>query len=223
VLIQIFRAAVLRRNVRKSAQIREDGANGVIMGERSFTRLLDRLLHRSGAERRGLFVHEDDWGQIEILPAACAAWCTHEMARIGAFSAMHAVPGGGWTAVYVREAAPLRLADLQLPFAAVVSELALRLPAFHEITSGTFSSAHPVPKVKAFGLAQGAAIVVVPSDSAEVATINLSLEAPREMREEIMRAVAALTASAPLLLVDWPRARLVALSDAHAVERYIHI
>ncbi|HWK40168.1 MAG TPA: hypothetical protein VNR88_14715 [Hyphomicrobium sp.] len=193
------------------------------MGEGIFAGLLGRLRRRSTAQRGRLFVHEDDWGQIEVLPAACAGWCTHEMARISAFSAAHVVAGGsGWTEVYVREAPPLGLTDLALPFAAVASELAQRLAAFDEITSGTFSTARRVPRVKAFGLGQGAAIVVAPDHGGtRIETIHLLLDGPPQARGEIVRATAALTAEMPLLMVDWPRARLLALSDAYAVERYV--
>jgi len=193
------------------------------MGERVFAGLLGRLRRRSGAQHRSLFVHEDDWGQIEVLPAACAGWCTHEMARIRAFSAAHVVPGdGGWTEIYVREAPPLGLTDLALPLAAVASELEQRLPAFDEITSGTFSKARRIPRVKAFGPGQGAAIVITPDDGgAQIATVHLLLDGAPQARGEILHAAAALTTEEPLVLVDWPRARLFALSDAYAVERYI--
>ena len=57
-----------------------------------------KLLVRRRSPPRELFVHEDDWGQIEVLPASCAAWCAQEMARLSAFAAEHEAPGGnGWT------------------------------------------------------------------------------------------------------------------------------
>lgn len=199
------------------------GAKRGDMGEGIFAGLLGRLRRRNGGQRRSLFVHEDDWGQIEVLPAACAGWCTHEMARIRAFSATHVAPGdSGWTEIYVREAPPLGLADLALPLAAVMSELEQRLPAFHEITTGTFSKARRVSRVKGFGLGQGAAIVITPDDSGvRIATAHLFLDGAPQAREEIVRAAAALTTEEPLVLVDWPRARLFALADAYAIERYV--
>jgi len=199
------------------------GAKRGDMGEGIFAGFLGRLRSRSGAARRSLFVHEDDWGQIEVLPAACAGWCTHEMGRIRAFSAAHIAPdGGGWTEIYVREPPPIGLADLALPLAAVTSGLEQHLPAFDEVTSGTFSRARRVSRVKAFGLGQGAAIVVTPDDDGtRLATVHLLLDGAPQVRGEIVRAAAALIAEEPLVLVDWPRARLFALSDTYAVERYV--
>jgi hypothetical protein len=37
-------------------------------------RRLLNLLMRRRLPRRELFVHEDDWGQIEVLPALLADW-----------------------------------------------------------------------------------------------------------------------------------------------------
>jgi len=193
------------------------------MGEGILAGFLGRLRRRNGAQHRSLFVHEDDWGQIEVLPAACAGWCTHEMARIRAFSAAQVVPdGGGWREIYVRETPPLGLADLALPLATITSGLEQRLPAFDEITSGTFSKARRVSRVKAFGLGQGAAIVITPDDGAtQVATVHLLLDGAPQARKEILSAAAALPTEEPLVLVDWPRARLFALSDPYALERYV--
>ena len=56
---------------------------------------------RCGARRarRELFVHEDDWGQIEVLPAECADWCAHEAGRARGVrgGARDHPDGSGWT------------------------------------------------------------------------------------------------------------------------------
>jgi hypothetical protein len=49
-------------------------------GATMMRRLFNRVLGRSRAQRE-LFVHEDDWGQIELLPVACRAWCEQNWLR----------------------------------------------------------------------------------------------------------------------------------------------
>ena len=91
---------------------------------RSIVRLLKLLLRRRSPPRE-LFVHEDDWGQIEVLPASCAAWCAQEIARLSTFAAEHEAPGGnGWTDMYVRQPAPKALAGLAIPFDDAVMAMA---------------------------------------------------------------------------------------------------
>jgi hypothetical protein len=107
---------------------------------------------KRGSAGRELFVHEDNWGQIEILPSACAAWCEAEFLRIAAFSAAHREPHGyGWTDIYRRPPPPRTLADIRMPFEDAARSLAQLLPSFDQVVSGTFSSPRPVARVRAFG------------------------------------------------------------------------
>ena len=106
-------------------------------------RLLN-LLTRRRSPRRELFMHEDDWGQIEVLPASCADWCAQELARIGAFAAQHEAPdGSGWTDMYVRKPGPATLESLAIPFGEAVDAIGRHLPAFDMVVSGTFSAQCP--------------------------------------------------------------------------------
>ncbi len=178
-------------------------------------RWLGRLLGRS-PEARALFVHEDDWGQIEVLPAACADWCAYELARIAQFAAAHATPDEvSWTEMYVRPGAPLTLAALNIPFDATVAAIGRRLEPFEVVTSGTFSSPQPVPGLRAFGPGPRAAIILAPDrDAARVDTISLVLDAAPADCARVIAVLAALPTPAPLLLVDWLRGRQHHLDDA---------
>jgi hypothetical protein len=167
-------------------------------------RLLNLLMRRR-SPRRELFVHEDDWGQIEVLPASCAEWCAREMGRLDAFAAAHEVPdGGGWTDMYVRDKPPAQIADLAIPFAAAVDALRARLPEFDVVTSGTFSDPQPVPHVRAFGPAHNVGVVLVPDRTrCRVEMISLILDREDAASAEVVGALASLPATEPLLLADW--------------------
>jgi hypothetical protein len=162
---------------------------------------------------RELFVHEDDWGQIEVLPTACAEWCEHELARIEAFSSAHTAPdGAGWTDIYMRRPAPAALCTLGVPFATATAAFAARLPAFDIVSSGSFSSPRPVPHVRGFGPAANAGIIVAPDSSADIADmVSLVLNASPDACADVLRAAKALTTLSPLILVDWHRGLLMQL------------
>jgi hypothetical protein len=174
------------------------------------------LLLRRRLPRRELFVHEDDWGQIEVLPASCAAWCAQEMARIDAFAAEHRAPdGSGWTDMLVRQPAPERLANLAVPFEAAVAAMSVRLPPFDAVVSGTFSDPQPVPNVRAFGPAHNVGVVLVPDRGrSSVEMIILILDGEDDACAEAIAALAALPAPERLLLADWLGGRTVLLAAA---------
>ena len=178
-------------------------------------RLLNLLL-LGRSPRRELFVHEDDWGQIEVLPASCAAWCAQEMARIDAFAAEHrASDGGGWTDMVVRQPTPERLAGLAIPFEAAVGAMAARLPPFDAVVSGTFSAPEPVANARAFGPAHNVGVVFVPDrGGTSVEMIIVILDGEDDACAEVIAALPALPATEPLLLADWLGGRTVLLTAA---------
>jgi hypothetical protein len=193
-------------------------ATGATMMRRLFNRMLGR-----GRAPRELFVHEDDWGQIEMLPAACAAWCEAEIARIDRFARDHASPdGAGWTDMYVRPAAPLTLESVRIPFGAAANVIGARLPAFDVVSSGTFSSPEPVPHVRGFGPAANSGIVLVGDKTrAHVAMITVVLNGERKEQREVLDALVHLPSSAPLLLVDWARGHVVPFGDHTEITHYV--
>ena len=191
-------------------------------GATMMRRLFNRVFGRARAPRE-LFLHEDDWGQIEVLPAACAAWCAAEIARIDRFARDHASPdGAGWTDLYIRSAAPVALESVRIPFDAAANVIGARLPAFEIVSSGTFSSPEPVPHVRGFGPAANTGIVLVGNKTrAHVAMITLVMNCSRDEHDALLAALAQLPFSATLLIVDWPRGHVVPLDESNAIARYV--
>jgi hypothetical protein len=185
-------------------------------------RLFNRVLGRTRAPRE-LFVHEDDWGQIEVLPSDCRAWCEQEIARIATFAARHAAPdGAGWTDMYVRQNAPVILQSLGIPLALAARAIGARLPAFEIVSSGTFSSPEPVAHVCGFGPATNTGVVLA-SDAARthVTMITLVLHGSPDQQGDVLAALVDLPAVSSLLLVDWPRGHVVLLDNADAITGYL--
>ena len=185
-----------------------------------FQRLRDALLPAKqappAAASRQLFIHEDAYGDIEVLPASVADWCAQEISEIAIFSARHKAPDGtGWTDIYVRKPAPAGIASLAIPLAATVEALGRRFPRFDEVVIGTFSSPEPVRGVHAFGPSRFAAIVLSgDSEGQNLASIVLVLNARRADARAIFSALASVPSPEPLIVVDWPGAACFRLNHA---------
>jgi hypothetical protein len=193
-----------------------------LTGATIMRRLFNRVLGLQSATRE-LFVHEDDWGQIEIVPAACRAWCEQEIARIEAFAAAHAAPdGAGWTDMYIRQSAPVALESLRISPEAAAQALGARLPAFDVVRSGTFSSPEPVAHVRGFGPAANTGVVLCgDATRTYVARIILVLYGSREHQRDVVAALADLPASSQSVLVDWMHGHVVPLDNGNAIARYL--
>ena len=75
---------------------------------------------------RVLFVEEDAWGEVEVLPASSADWCRAEFDKIAKFSDEHRAPdGAGWTDIYIRKRPPSSLVDLRIALAPTLAAIGL--------------------------------------------------------------------------------------------------
>jgi hypothetical protein len=156
---------------------------------------------------REIFVDEDEYGEIEVLPAAMAEWCRDELARIAAFADAHRAPGGlGWTDIYLRPPAPRPLAEVRLPLAATAAVLGARLPAFDRVVTGSYTSPEPIRGARAFGPSPLAAIVVIGDAGGDfVQSIFSVLRDSGSAAADVTSALAALPSPEPLIVVDWSR------------------
>jgi len=162
---------------------------------------------------REIFVEEDEYGEIEVLPAAMADWCREELAKIAAFAEAHQAPGGaGWTDIYMRPPAPKRLADLRIPLAPTLAALRERLTPFDRVTSGSFYAPEPIANAHAFGASPLTAAIVNGGTGADfVQSIMLVLREDGPAAADVIAALKALPSPQPLIIVDWPRGGLVPL------------
>ena len=181
--------------------------------------ILDRLRALLGsaeaakpAAHRTIFVEEDSWGEVEVLPVANADWCRAEFDRISAFADAHRVPGGaGWTDIYIRPPAPVPLADLHLPLAAVLDVLGARLTRFDSVTSGSFYAPEPVANARGFSASPKTALIVI-SDTDETIVKSIPVVADEDDgAARLMAALESLPSSGRLIVVDWVRGELLAV------------
>lgn len=162
---------------------------------------------------REIFVEQDEYGEIEVLPAAMADWCRDELAKIAAFSDAHQAPGGvGWTDIYMRPPAPMPLADLRISLVPTLAALGQRLARFDRVTSGSFYAPEPIAGAHAFGVSPLTAVIVNAGTDADfVESILLVMREDGPAAADLMAALKALPSPEPLIVVDWSRGGLVRL------------
>jgi hypothetical protein len=171
--------------------------------------------------------HEDDYGQIELLPAQNWAHCAQELGRIREISevpkASQTPDNSDWTELCLRSHAPLSIAALGIDFAGVTHALALHLPQFDTVETDYGPYTEKCPDTCAFGYAKGYIIYVSHNDSGHVSAIWLALgPATAQEKAGFLAALHTLDALGPLLLVDWGWNALLRLRETSELLAYLH-
>jgi hypothetical protein len=174
--------------------------------------IFGRLRAMFTSPERTLYVEEDSWGQVEVLPVANADWCRAEFARIAAFADAHQAPGGaGWTDIYIRKPAAASLADLRMPLVPTLEALGLRLPAFDRVTSGSFYDPEPVANAWGFGPSPKTALIVIGDKNKSIVKSIPVIANEDDGAARLMVALESLPSSGGLMVVDWVRGELTAV------------
>lgn len=174
--------------------------------------IFGRLRALFASPERIVFVEEDSWGEVEVLPASNADWCRAEFDKIAAFSDEHRAPDGvGWTDIYIRKPAPSSLAALRIPLAPALAALRQHLPAFDSVTSGSFYEPEPVAKARAFGPSPKTALILIGDENEIIVESILILADEDDGAARVMTALEALPSSGRLMVVDWVRRELIAM------------
>jgi hypothetical protein len=172
--------------------------------------IFDRLRTLFAASERVLFVEEDSWGEVEVLPVTNADWCREELRKISQFSDEHRAAGdAGWTDIYIRKPPPFSLADLRIPLAPTLDALRRHLPAFDGVTSGSFYSPEPVAKARGFGPSPKTALVVIGDKDQTLVQSILIVADEDDGAARLMTALEALPSRDRLMVVDWVRGELI--------------
>lgn len=169
---------------------------------------------------RTIFFHEDDYGQIELLPASAWAYCQQEMGAVEVFAEAHAVPGG-YSDIYLRQSGPSLLA-LALPFARLAEVVTPRWPAFDRVETGYGSYREEASHTRAFGVNEDLALFCSVTEQETVEALWLALDIRDEQQlaavQQVLLAIADL---APLLLADWNELTCVPLGEEEAIRQYL--
>lgn len=160
---------------------------------------------------REAYFHEDDEGQVQLLPLDNLQHCLSQIGEQQAFADTHQ-SGAGWTEMYVREAAPSKLSALgitgeQLRFA--VMEV---LPPYDAVFTGYSSYRVECKNVLAFGADNTETLFAGVDEHDIVVELWCSDGMPELLRLPLQE---------QLLLVDWNAGLACPLSDQTLFARYL--
>jgi hypothetical protein len=150
-------------------------------------------------------LHEDDWRQIEFVPANNLDHIRKELEELAAFKREHQ-RANGWTQIYLRKEHPTPLAAIRLRFAALpvlsASDLAL--------------GGRPVRG--GFALSEGGPWFVYGQRTPEGAILHLAVSpSGAACSKDFAQSLAMIAQSADLLLVNWYAGALVDTTSADSV------
>lgn len=179
-------------------------------------------LFRPEPNTRDVFLHEDDYCLVELLPAANWWWCLEEMSRIDEFALQHEARGGGWTNVQVSAIRPMPLGDLQLDVNDLIAELHKRLPIFDRVVEGYSDDRQAVHDTVALGFSSEGAVFVEFDPSGTVTAAWLSPH-PRTFHEtaELTNLLADLSSRFDLVLADWQWNHLINPTEPRALTNWM--
>jgi hypothetical protein len=176
---------------------------------------------REGAPVRTGFFHEDDYCQVEVLPAAAADYCRAEMDRIDQFAEAHR-DGAGFTDVYLRGESPVPLAALRITLAEIREAVEPLLPPFDQVFTGYSSFREPCQSTVGWGEGDSRAVFVSVGEGGVVRAVWLSVYGiPPDRFGHWCRALRALPHAAELVVADWNSSEVVPLADESALAAYL--
>jgi hypothetical protein len=170
------------------------------------------------------YLHEDDWGMIELLPVENMAGRQRVAEAARQFSQEHA-DGVGWTAMFEVPEAAHSLEERQIQLAELRALVGAWLPEAAMVESGYSSSVETVAHSFAFGGAAAGLGAFYGTYKGDIITGLYCLRPDGADAVAVARFAALLAMLGQrhrLMLADWWSDTLVDLRDAATITSYLH-
>lgn len=170
-----------------------------------------------------VYFHEDDYCQIELLPAWLRDYCCTEAGRIDEFAAAHRDGGIGYTGIYVRPSPPATYRNLEIALSGFSAAASQWLPSLGRVFTGYASHRELARNTHAWGL-QGARLFAETDAAGTVAAAWLVLSGPEPHAvSTVQQALLALPRRDDTLLVDWTWSKVLLLREPAALHEYLDL
>ena len=160
---------------------------------------------------REAYFHEDDEGQVQLLPLDNLQYCQAQMGEQRAFADAHQ-SGAGWSEMYVREAPPSKLVALGITAQQLRLAVMEVLPPYDTVFTGYGSYRVECRKVLAFGRDDTETLFAGLDEHGIVVELWCSDGMPELLRLPLQE---------QLLLADWNAGLACPLSDRELFARYL--
>jgi hypothetical protein len=174
------------------------------------------------------FYHEDDFGQVEVLPRTCWNFCADRLELIAKHGRVAQAPqpaaaapaGPAPSPSQPASVKPQALRDLGIRVDALMRVMPRDLAMVPEVTTGHGAHRHPAPRTRAF-LAADRALLFASWDEDEVVSTawHVPCALTPDQRRLLVKTLESVGRLGELMLVDW-RGKLVDLADAAAIQAY---
>jgi hypothetical protein len=170
------------------------------------------------------YLHEDNWGMIELLPVENMAGRQRVAEAARQFAQEHS-DGGGWTAMYEVPEAAHALEERQIPLAELRALVGAWLREAAVVESGYSSDVEAVAHAFAFGGAAAGLGAFYGTYKGAIITGLYCLRPDCTDEVAVARFAAPLSTLGQrhrLMLADWWSDTLVDLRDAASITSYLH-
>lgn len=169
-----------------------------------------------------IYLHEDDFGQIEILPLSLWQYCAGKMREIDEFSERHKTDFG-WNEIYVRDEPPESLSDLSISLSDFKNSAEQTLIPYSKVTTGYSSHVETCENCFAWGIAdKSLSIFCAVTKKNEISHITLDFGCFDENTlKAALETFANLPKSNELIIADWRWSRLAKLADEKSLRDYL--
>jgi len=169
-----------------------------------------------------IYLHEDDFGQIEILPLSLRQYCAGKMREIDDFSEKHKTDFG-WNEIYVREEPPQSLSDLSISLSDFKSCAEKTLTPYGKVTTGYSSHVETCENCFAWGIAdKSLSIFCTVLKGNVIFHITLDFGCFDETTLQIaLETFGNLPKSNELIIADWRWSKLAKIADEQNLREYL--
>ena len=170
-----------------------------------------------------LSFHEDDYCQIELLPAESESFCLSEVKAIAAFSERHGAPEGiGWTDIYVRKENSIPLSRLGILLSGLRTTLSSIAPEADAVYTGYSRARMKCKQTVAFGTSNELVLFADFDAAGTVEHIWLVLDVRTETQiQTALNMFRVLAEKVSLILVDWGWCFVSKLNEPSALDTYL--
>jgi hypothetical protein len=167
---------------------------------------------------RSVFIHEDDQGQVELLPVANWRFCEDQLREV----AQEQASGTVWTDIHRYGKEPSSLAGLRITARSMQELIGAEFIQSNRITTGDSLQRWSLERATAFSFGSSPVFFVHRDTQGFVLAVWLEPSVhSRESEDALAQALLRLGKAHPLLLVDRLLVRLADLSDTASVHGYI--
>lgn len=212
--------------VKVHTQVRAETGLLPFAADNTMTRVEERLTKNDARTDKQMiqpiYFHEDDYCQIELLPASSWQFCTGEMKRIDEFSEAHKTDFG-WSDIYMRDAAPPQtLASMAISTDSWKSALRSSKLKFHSKVTTGYSSYVEICRDCAAWAGENEVAIFAEFKADIIERIWFSFDNLTEQGlQNSFEAIQQIPKQNELIIADWNWSQVIKISDNEMLFQYL--